>query len=530
LGKIGCALGFSLGAGILAFYSNGYYGVVIRWQEILVAFLLFLIIPQAWLLQLEKLGNSSIGTSYDSNKYREEANQKVATRLIDFSETFNELSKLFENITNKQGKAKHEDMPKLIEKIAESTCANCGLKRICWEENYVATYKTLSKIMTLIETEDEYCIRNDYNAIFKKCIRVDQITEAMMLSCELSKTNMIWRNRHLEMKELMGEQLKGISLEIGALAKEMTEEIIHEGELKEIICVSLDQSALRAKNVSVVTNKEGKLEIYIEKKACKNKQDCSEKYLEVISKAIGLQMVKKNARCITKEKQSLCSFVLEEANRFVACTKVARIAKDGNFFSGDTFTHMNIKSGKYLAALSDGMGSGECAYLQSEATISILEKMVEAGFGIAMTIETINSLLLINSTEEIFSSIDMIVIDLHDGLVDFTKIGSVTGFIKRKNNKVDSITSSSLPIGIISGVKGSFDKRKLQGGDFIVMISDGVIDAGEENWLHNHLLTACTNNPQELANNILKKSLDFSDGIAKDDMTVLVTKIWESHN
>ena len=120
LGKIGCTLGFLLGVGILAFYTNGFYGAIIWWQEILVAFLLFLIL-QAWLLQLKKLGKFSVGTTYESNNYREETNQKVATRLIDFSETFNELSKSFKNIVNKQGNAKHEDMPKVIEKIAEST-------------------------------------------------------------------------------------------------------------------------------------------------------------------------------------------------------------------------------------------------------------------------------------------------------------------------------------------------------------------------------------------------------------------------
>ena len=42
--------------------------------------------------------------------------------------------------------------------------------------------------MTLIETEDENGIMNDYNKVLKNCIRVEQITEAMMLSCELSKT------------------------------------------------------------------------------------------------------------------------------------------------------------------------------------------------------------------------------------------------------------------------------------------------------------------------------------------------------
>ncbi|MGV8146063.1 MAG: stage II sporulation protein E [Alkaliphilus sp.] len=530
LGKIGCTVGFSIGAGIIAFYSNGYYRAAIGWQEILLAFVLFLIIPQTWFLRLKKLANVSVVNSYDSNNYRDEVNKKVTTRLIDFSETYNELSKAFETIVTNHEKIKRENMPELIEKVVDSVCENCGLKKVCWEENFLTTYKILSKLMVLIEREDEDGMTNDYYTILKKCVRVEQIAEAMTREYEISKANMGWINRHIEMKELMGEQLKGIALEVRDLAEELKEEVVHDGELKETIYAALDQAGLRVKNVLVVTNREGKLEISIEKNLCKSKYAGSEKYLEVISKTVGLKMVKKNECCSAKEKQTFCRIVLEEANRFMACTKVARIAKEGNFFSGDTFTHMKLKNGKYLAALSDGMGSGESAHLHSDATISMLEKMIDAGFGVTMTIETINSLLLFKSADEIFSSIDMTVIDLHEGVADFTKRGSVMSYIKRKNKKIDTITSSNLPIGIISGVKGSFAKQKLRDGDFIIMFSDGVIDAGEEDWLYEYLLTISTNNPQELANSILKKALEFTGEVAKDDMTVLVTKVWETYN
>ncbi|MCD5415130.1 MAG: hypothetical protein LR001_09095 [Clostridiales bacterium] len=55
LGKFGSVIGYLLGVGILSFYTNDLHRIIIRWQEILVAIVLFLIIPKAWLLQLKKL-------------------------------------------------------------------------------------------------------------------------------------------------------------------------------------------------------------------------------------------------------------------------------------------------------------------------------------------------------------------------------------------------------------------------------------------------------------------------------------------
>ena len=62
------------------------------------------------------------------------------------------------------------------------------------------------------------------------------------------------------------------------------------------------------------------------------------------------------------------------------------------------------------------------------------------------------------------------------------------------------------------------------------MVSDGIVDAGKnndfgENWLIYFLKKLNTNNPKEIANQILDRALELQLGAVDDDMTVLVTKV-----
>jgi stage II sporulation protein E len=73
--------------------------------------------------------------------------------------------------------------------------------------------------------------------------------------------------------------------------------------------------------------------------------------------------------------------------------------------------------------------------------------------------------------------------------------------------------------------------KKLYDGDYIMMMSDGVLDTVPE-WERAEFLQQIIGddpgqNPQVIAGRILNASLLLQNFEAKDDMTVLVTGIWE---
>ena len=68
-----------------------------------------------------------------------------------------------------------------------------------------------------------------------------------------------------------------------------------------------------------------------------------------------------------------------------------------------------------MMTLSDGMGTGEKAAQASSATVAVLEQLMEAGFRKEVAIKTVNSILVTKSSKEIFSTMDLSIIDLYTG-------------------------------------------------------------------------------------------------------------------
>ncbi|MCC5911823.1 MAG: stage II sporulation protein E [Clostridiaceae bacterium] len=530
LGKVGSGIGFVMGTAILTFYISGYYEVFIEFTEVFLAFGLFLFLPAAWIMEMEKFCNSPKSILASDQTHSQRMKKMTYEKLMDFSSTFEELSVTFDRISDKFAMFENEDLSNLIQEVANHACESCGMRRSCWENNFLNTYQSMSDLLYLIEVKDN--IPNDSlpEEIQKRCIHPKKVVEKMKHLYELAHLDMTWQEKLIEGRYLVGQQLKGVSKVIGQMAKDINGSLTFDLDLEGEIYVALDKAGLMAKNVMVTHDSEKNIEVIIEKNPCFNRESCINSFLPVISEAVGTKLVKKPTTCSYKTEGEGCSFALVEANRYQAVTKVATMTKEGNLHSGDTYTFMDIKDNQYMMALSDGMGAGEKAHKQSSATIAMLEKMMEAGFDREVAIQTINSMLMLKSSEEIFSSLDMTLMDLCKGKADFVKIGSAPSFIKKGKDEVQTISSSTLPIGILKDIEFNGDVHKIEDGDFIITVSDGILEADKERgeeWLIDFLSETHTRNPQDLADKILQKSLNLSDNRAQDDMTVMITKIWK---
>lgn len=192
---------------------------------------------------------------------------------------------------------------------------------------------------------------------------------------------------------------------------------------------------------------------------------------------------------------------------------------------------MEIANGQYLLALSDGMGSGLSACNESTATIELLEEFIGSGFDKDIAIRMINSVLILKTGEESFSTMDMAIVDMASGIGEFIKIGAATTFIKKKNY-VEIIGSNSLPVGILNKVDVEVQKRQLRDGDMIIMVSDGILDIeknrfNQEDTFINLIEEVDTNNPQFMADSLLEKAQNLICGKIDDDMTIIVARVWE---
>ena len=120
--------------------------------------------------------------------------------------------------------------------------------------------------------------------------------------------------------------------------------------------------------------------------------------------------------------------------------------------------------------------------------------------------------------------------DLYTGMCEFYKIGAAATFIKR-GEAVDCISSGSLPAGMFHQLEIDRASRQLQNGDFVIQVTDGVLDdlhVPEPEEAFREILEGIrTNNPEQMAKQTLEQILLFTAGKVPDDMTVLVSGIWE---
>ena len=155
---------------------------------------------------------------------------------------------------------------------------------------------------------------------------------------------------------------------------------------------------------------------------------------------------------------------------------------------------------------------------------------MDTGLQKETAIRMMNSDMVIQGEDGMFSTVDMADIDLYSGKCDFYKIGAATTFIKH-GEEVECISSTTLPAGIFQQIEIEKSSRQLKDGDFVILVTDGVLDylrvPAPEETLREILETIETNHPGQLAKEVLERILLFTAGRVPDDMTVLVAGIWE---
>jgi stage II sporulation protein E len=218
--------------------------------------------------------------------------------------------------------------------------------------------------------------------------------------------------------------------------------------------------------------------------------------------------------------------------RFQVLFGMTKSNMDNMEVSGDNFSMAQLECGRVVATLVDGMGAGKRAYCESETVIELVEQCLEAGFDERLTIGLINSAF---SNREFLSNpvvVDMCVIDRYLGVLNCIKLGAASTFIKR-DGWVEIIKSTTLPIGVFEQVDFDNAVKKLYDGDYIIMVSDGVLEnlpfLDKEQKMVEIISDIQVKVPELIAQEILQQSLKYNEMVAKDDMTVIVAGVFDTY-
>jgi len=530
-GKAGVVTGFILGNIILSVYVADYGNIVAVLAETGLAALFFLLIPAPLVEDLK------ISLGLETKKAGEPGEEKTALREIfkerikGWARVFNELSRTFEQVSSAAGQSREEQgLQRLLNQVGEKVCSDCTFHRTCWEREFYKTYQGMIDLLALLDIYGKVTPDNLPGEIKRRCSRTKEL--AVTISClyETYSLNRYWSRRLQESKEIVSEQLRGIAEVIAGLPGELEFET-EAGEVGPALRKKLKEAGAKVDSLAVYRRDNGGIEVSLTHAPCGGRLECRNLIAPLLSSLMEQPLYLAAPVCTTVDGEPACHLRLYPGLNYRLVPGVAAAGKNGSIVSGDSHAFFHLKGGRFGLVLSDGMGAGPRAALESGTTISLLRHLLESGFGKDLAIKTVNSILVLRSPGESFATVDLVVVNLVNGQTDFVKIGAAPTFLIR-GGQVGRIKASSLPVGIVEDIEVTSLSRTMELGDVLVMVTDGVLDAyrgtgDREEWLTEILLDMADMPPRETAGLILKLAQTAAGGPARapDDMTVIVAKL-----
>ncbi|MEX3715647.1 stage II sporulation protein E [Cytobacillus horneckiae] len=531
--KIGVALGLLIATLLMGMYVDGGANLIISLYETGAAILLFLLTPQNLTMKLSKHIPGTPEYAAEQQQYMRKMRDVTAQRVSQFSNVFQALSKSFSAHNEPSGWEENSDreFDYFLSNVTEKTCQTCFKKDHCWARNFDTTYDYMKEIMNDLDYEDGQISPRLAREWDKHCTRAKKTTEVIQQELTFYKANQKLKKQVQESRKLVADQLLGVSAVMGDFAKEIQRERENHHKQEELILEAMQEFGIQVEQVEIYSLEQGNVDIEMTIPYCNGLGECEKLIAPMLSDILGETILVNSEECAAFASD-FCHVTFHSAKAFVVDTAVAHAAKDGGLVSGDSYSTIQLGSGKYAIAISDGMGNGERAHSESQETLQLLQKILQSGIEEQVAIKSVNSVLSLRTTDEIFSTLDLAMIDLQNADAKFLKIGSTPSFIKR-GAQVMKVQASNLPIGIIEEFDVDVVSKQLKAEDLLIMMSDGVFEGPKhvENfdlWMKRKITELKTDDPQEVADLIMEEVIRSRSGHIEDDMTVVVSKV--KHN
>ncbi len=444
------------------------------------------------------------------NRSRLSLSAKLYEVSCAFSEMYSSISSI-KTCTMGEEQIKHA----VAVEVLQGVCYGCPLMQTCRMKNFpsLELLKKLSSIglargkLTLIDLPVEFT----RNCSFSNNI-LYSYNEQIAKYYEMIKVNKAFCDE----TELLGLQTSSIAGVLKEFACDYSKTLNYSTESETAIYKALHHSGIKVNEIMVFGEGEDcEINIGIDK------EEYDAKNLSLaVSQGIGFAVTPIKVINLSQTHLAVCYKIAPPLD---AVFGIAQRAKTQ--VCGDTHSLIRLNAGKFVVAINDGMGSGKKANAISSVATSLLESFFKAGLNATLALKTVNKVLSVTSTDN-FTALDLAIIDLYKGYAEFIKIGSPYGYIIEKDT-IKIIEANSLPMGITDQMQFVPASASLNGGDILLLLSDGVSDAfGSSTDILEYLKTLNIKNPQTLADTIVERAVCL-DGVPKDDMTALCVRLYK---
>lgn len=260
--KLGVGLGLFVGTLLIGIYWNEGREFTTMLMETGFAVLLFFMTPESWISRVARYIPGTNEHSKEQEKYMQKVRDVTASKIEQFSDMFQALSKSFSKIDpDEHDKENKKEMDYFLSNVTEKTCQSCFKKENCWVRNFDQTYQLMREMTEGIEDGSLMKRRKLLRDFENHCIKSSKVIETMKQEFSFYLANQRLKKQVIESRRFVADQLKGVSDVMEEFAKEiMKERKIQERKETEIMDTikelgfeieKLDIYSLEAGNVDI---------------------------------------------------------------------------------------------------------------------------------------------------------------------------------------------------------------------------------------------------------------------------------------
>lgn len=482
--------------------------------EALAAVLIFLIIPDRFFVRLCEKVNSPTPAYISSDSSR-----VLTKKLSDASCAITELSDCVATVRKTLVPDSEKELMLAIRSTWDNVCASCDLKGSCRNEVKNPSDEAIESIARALNSQAELNAVHFPKGFADSCYCFDEMVKKIKLRHIGYVASLGAQGKVDQMQSLMSDQFKSMADILQDIACDFNSENNFSGDISEMCENEARENGLDVLSSACFIDRLGRVSISLDVARPRESFNVT-KFTESLSVVTGTvldlpDLDDRGDECTFKFSQKL-SFDVEIG----ACSRSADDIK----VCGDYYRSFRNFDGRHITVLSDGMGTGSRAAVDSAMAAELFAKLIKSGLGFDCALSIANSALLVKSRDESLATLDVVCVDLYSGRTDFFKAGAAAGFIRHREN-VAALEQASLPIGILREAEFSKASARLESGDIVLMVSDGIL-SGSGGWIQQELkLWDTQKSPRELAEFIVTSARERQLGKHLDDMTAIAIYI-----
>lgn len=515
-GKLFAALTFVLANGTLVLWALDSSPELNILYEVFVASVVFMVLPDTLLRRAAALlSREEPARAVMDERIRRYGRERLESTAHAFRELYDSLRTSFRRVAPNNG-----DCSGIFHRAANKVCVLCALRDRCWQREYPATMNALNDALPLMVKRGKG-EAEDFPLHFRtRCLNFPLLLATANEELTALRYRRQFQSRAREGRENICRQYGLFARALDDVVRQMEFEPVRDPAKEKRVRQRL--SALGIHGVCAVWyDRAGHLQLEVSGQELDPLKDEEERIR--LSRLMGMSLTPPEE----SERNGAAVLCWRQAEPLMAVAGVAARKKEGQTVSGDAGAWFKTEEGGLFVLLCDGMGSGPEAHRESTAAIALLEKFLCAGMEPEEALNTLNSALALRCEEEGgFTTIDLFRLDLYTGEAGFYKLGAAPSYVRRKG-AVTRVTGTALPAGLAVGDSTGADvsKLRLESGDSVVLISDGVASPEEDGWVKTALAEYDGTDPKALATALMDGSAQRQG--ATDDRTAVVLTVKE---